>query len=61
MKLIKQNERLAQENLSLYNTIDRLKDDLKYIEYVARDELGMIGENDIILKLPPDKNNNSKK
>lgn len=50
--LAKQNETLAGENLDLYRTIDRLKHDLVYIENVARNELGMVGKNDLILILP---------
>ena len=32
--------------------IDRLKNDPKYIENIARKELGMIGEDEVILKTP---------
>ena len=44
-----QNETLARENVSLYRTIDRLKHDPVYIESVARNELGMIGKDDVII------------
>jgi cell division protein FtsB len=50
--LIGQNETLARENVNLYRTIDRLQHDLVYIENVARNELGMVGKNDLILLLP---------
>jgi len=50
--LVLQNETLARENVNLYRTIDRLKNDLVYIENVARNELGMVGKNDLILLLP---------
>jgi cell division protein FtsB len=50
--LVKQNETLARENVNLYRTIDRLKHDLVYIENVARNELGMVGKNDLILLFP---------
>lgn len=50
--LAKQNETLAQENADLYRSISRLKHDLIYIENVARNELGMVGKNDLILILP---------
>jgi cell division protein FtsB len=50
--LVKQNEILAHENVNLYRTISRLKHDLAYIENVARNELGMVGKNDLILILP---------
>lgn len=47
--LIQQNEIVARENLLLYRTIGRLKNDPAYIESVARNELGMVGENDVIV------------
>jgi len=44
-----QNETLARENVSLYRTIERLKNDPVYIESVARNELGMVGKKDVII------------
>ena len=49
--LIDKNAGLVQENLVLYRTIDRLKNDLGFIENVARQELGMIGKDEVIFKL----------
>ncbi|MFC1814983.1 septum formation initiator family protein [Thermodesulfobacteriota bacterium] len=49
--LLKKNKQLEQKNLSLYRQIDRLKNDLKYIENVARQELGMVGKDEVIFKL----------
>lgn len=49
-RLSKKNEQLTLKNLSLSVEIDRLKHDPKYIENVARQELGMVGENELILK-----------
>lgn len=49
--LIEQNEQLTRENLSLSIEIDRLENDPRYIENVARHELGMIAEDEFILKL----------
>ncbi|MDY6790341.1 MAG: septum formation initiator family protein [Thermodesulfobacteriota bacterium] len=49
-RLIEKNENLARDNLDLYNEIERLKNDDKYIENIARQELGMIGKDEIILK-----------
>ena len=49
-KLVEENERLSRENLSISIEIDRLKHDPEYIENVARKELGMIGEDEVILK-----------
>ncbi len=49
-KMVKKSERLNQKNLSISIEIDRLKHDPEYIENVARKELGMIGEDEVILK-----------
>jgi len=53
--LMKQNAQLEKENIELYREIDRLENDLEYIESVARQELGMVRENEIIIKVrkPP--------
>ena len=49
--LIEKNASLTQENLFLSREIDRLKNDPKYVENVVRKELGMIGENEVIINL----------
>lgn len=49
-RLETENGRLAQENRDLYREVDRLNHDRKYIEAIARHELGLIGENEIILR-----------
>jgi cell division protein FtsB len=49
-QLVAENEKLAHENQAIGIEIDRLKHDLGYIESIARQELGMIGEDEIILK-----------
>lgn len=49
--IIKTNEELVRQNDIMYNEIERLKHDAKYIENVARQELGMIGKNEIIYKI----------
>ena len=56
--LMEKNRTLEHENLSLYREIDRLKHDLKYIENVARQELGMIKKGEVIFEL---KNSGKKK
>jgi len=53
-QLVESNETLIDENLSLYHTIDRLKYDTRYIGNVARNELGMIGRDEIIFKFAKD-------
>ena len=49
-KLVEKSERLTRENLSIGIEIDRLKHDPEYIENIARKELGMIGEDEVVLK-----------
>src|SRR5210317_1173412 len=49
-QLAEKNEQRSRQNLSLSVEIDRLKHDPKYIENIARQELGMVGEDELILK-----------
>jgi cell division protein FtsB len=49
-QLVEENEKLTRENQAVSIEIDRLKHDLGYIESIARQELGMIAEDEIILK-----------
>jgi cell division protein FtsB len=49
-RLVEKNDRLTRENLSIGIEIDRLKYDPEYIENIARKELGMIAEDEVILK-----------
>ncbi|KPJ76510.1 MAG: hypothetical protein AMJ54_11330 [Deltaproteobacteria bacterium SG8_13] len=44
------NESLAGENIRLHRQIDRLKHDPAYIESIARQELGMIAPDEVIIK-----------
>ncbi|MBA4367369.1 MAG: hypothetical protein C0403_06980 [Desulfobacterium sp.] len=48
--LIQKNEKISAENLQLYRTVKRLRHDPQYIESIARQELGMTGKEEIILK-----------
>ena len=48
-RLVIENIRLKEKNDELYRTIERLRNDPEYIESVARKELGMIKENEVIL------------
>ena len=57
--LIEKNEQLNQENLNMYREIDRLKNDPKFVENVVRQELGVIGKDEVIFKTG--KNQDSKK
>ena len=49
-KLVEENQKLTRENQAISVEIDRLKHDPAYIESIARQELGMIGKDEIILK-----------
>ncbi len=48
---VERNAELTRENLSLYREIDRLKNDPEYIENTARQELGLIGKDEMIFKI----------
>lgn len=48
--LKKTNYKLAGENGELERTISLLKNDLPYIEMVARNELGMVKKGDLVLQ-----------
>ncbi len=52
---VRRNETLADENVHLYRIIQRLKHDPAYIESVARNELGMVGKNDLVIVEPQNK------
>ena len=52
-RLLQENARLKRENLTMYRTIERLKNDPEYIESIARKELGMIKKGEVILKPKP--------
>ncbi len=49
--LVERNAELTRGNLSLYREIDRLKNDPEYIENTARQELGLIGKDEMIFKI----------
>jgi cell division protein FtsB len=49
-RLVEDSKQLSRENLTIGIEIDRLKHDPAYIESIARQELGMIGKDEIILK-----------
>ena len=51
-RLIAGNERLLRENLALYQQKVRLEKDPLYIEHVAREELGLVAEHDLVFILP---------
>ena len=49
-QLLLDNESITVENARLYRQINRLKNDPVFIESIARQELGMIGQREIIVK-----------
>ena len=49
-RFVEESKRLTRKNLTIGIEIDRLKHDPAYIESIARQELGMIGKDEIILK-----------
>jgi len=51
--LSKKNDELKKENVSFYREIERLKHDPRYVEDVARKELGVIGKDELIIKVKP--------
>jgi len=46
LSLKKENQEISRENNQLKNTVALLRDDLSYIETVARNDLGMVKEGD---------------
>ena len=48
-----ENHRLAEENLRLARTIDRLHNDPEMIQDLIRRELNFVKKNEIIIQLPP--------
>ena len=49
-EIVEQARDIELENLKLYRKVERLNNDPVYIENVARQELGMIGKDEIILR-----------
>jgi len=47
------NRDLKEKNFALQREIERLKTDPAYIEHIARQELGMIGRDEVILRFNP--------
>ncbi len=50
------NEEIQQENVEIYRKIERLKTDPVYMENIAREQLKMIGEKEIVFKFGDAKN-----
>lgn len=48
-RLHRANLELQKKNQERYRTIDRLKNDLEFVEDVARTDFGMIGEDEVVI------------
>jgi len=48
--LVQKNAEISRENLLLSREIERLKNDPEYLENVARQELGVVGKDELIFK-----------
>jgi cell division protein FtsB len=46
-----ENQRIENENIRIYRKIDRLKNDSEYMENTARQELKLIGEDEIVFTI----------
>jgi cell division protein FtsB len=51
-RLVQSNEVLLRGNLSLYQQKVRLEKDPLYIEHVAREELGLVSQHDLVFIVP---------
>lgn len=49
-QLKEQNRVITKENIELKKKITLLRNDLNYIEMIARDELGMVKKGDIVYR-----------
>ena len=49
--IVADNRSRSRENLSMYREIERLESDYEYIEDVARNQLGVISKDEVILKI----------
>jgi cell division protein FtsB len=51
LALKKTNQDLLSENQALYKTTKLLRDDISYLETVARNELGMVKKGDLVYRI----------
>ena len=58
--LSQKNDELKKENITYYREIERLKHDPRYVEDVARKELGVIGKDEVIIKVEPKPSDSNK-
>jgi cell division protein FtsB len=50
VEVVEANKEIARENKSFLNEINRLKNDLVYVESVARKDLGFVSKEEIIFQ-----------
>ena len=51
-RMVDQNQALLQENLARFSEKERLESDPRYIEQVARRELGLVSPDELIFMVP---------
>jgi len=56
-----QNTELQRQNIELSRKVKRLKEDPEYIENIARQELKMIGKDEVVFKFQQKKTAEAKK
>ena len=49
-KIQAENQAIEKDNLALYRRVDRLKNDPAYLEYIIRQELSLVGEDELVFK-----------
>ena len=53
-KIQAENERIERENQALYRRVNRLKNDPAYLEHVVRQQLHVLGEDQLVFKFKSD-------
>ena len=54
-KIQTENQALEKENLALYRRVNRLQNDPEFLEFIIRQELFLIGEEQIVFKFKSEK------
>ena len=53
-KIQAENKRIERENQALYRRVNRLKNDPAYLEHVVRQQLHVLGEDQLVFKFKSD-------
>jgi len=56
-ELMRKNQALEQDNRLLYQEVTRLRNDPRVIEHLAREELGLVREDELIIYFAPPEEN----